>query len=215
MNIEQAELYNRIQRFRLDDAEAKLPFSQRLARENGWTIRYTQRVMAEYKKFAFLAVVAGHPVSPSKAVDEAWHLHLLYTRSYWGYFCPKVLQVPLHHEPTQGGSSERDKFDSWYAKTLSSYEAWFGQVPPADIWPSVLGQAQRSRQVRSWGSNVLPTLKHQVGRRAIAVFAFLFTLAITSFTPSIASSIGTNIATNISNPLDFAGAEFLGFYFYL
>ena len=59
----------------------------RLASENGWSREYAVRVMQEYRRFAFLAVAAGHPVSPSDAVDQAWHLHLVYTRSYWDEFC--------------------------------------------------------------------------------------------------------------------------------
>lgn len=82
INSQQAELYQRIQAFPLDTADARLPFSQRLARDNGWTIEYTHRVIDEYKKFIFLAVVAEHPVTPSDQVDQVWHLHLLYTRSY-------------------------------------------------------------------------------------------------------------------------------------
>lgn len=78
-------------------------------KENGWSHRYAQRVMEEYKRFTFLAVVAGHPVSPSDPVDQVWHLHLSYTRSYWQDFCPNILQTPLHHEPSRGGRSEQLK----------------------------------------------------------------------------------------------------------
>ena len=45
----------------------------------------------------FLAVVAGHTVSPSVEVDQAWHLHLVYMQSYWREFCGEVLQQPVHH----------------------------------------------------------------------------------------------------------------------
>jgi hypothetical protein len=95
------------------------------------------RVFEEYRRFAFLAVVAGHPVTPSDAVDQAWHLHLLYTRSYWEDFCPHVLQRPLHHHPTAGGPRERVKFQGWYRSTLASYRRYFGSEPPVDIWPAV------------------------------------------------------------------------------
>ncbi|HAZ44167.1 MAG TPA: TIGR04222 domain-containing membrane protein [Cyanobacteria bacterium UBA11369] len=135
MNTQQAELYQRLQAFSLDAADASLPFSKRLARDNGWTIEYARRVIDEYKKFMFLAVLAGHPVTPSDQVDQAWHLHLLYTRSYWEEFCPNILQTPMHHGPTQGGIKERRKFDNWYNKTLASYEQFFQQSPPVDIWP--------------------------------------------------------------------------------
>ena len=37
----------------------------------------------------------GRHIGPSDEVDQAWHLHLVYTRSYWGEFCPNVLGKPL------------------------------------------------------------------------------------------------------------------------
>jgi hypothetical protein len=80
---------------------------------------------------------AGHPVTPPDAVDQAWHLHLLYTEDYWKRFCPEVLQQELHHTPTAGGESERTKFRDWYGRTLASYQAAFGEPPPEDIWPGV------------------------------------------------------------------------------
>jgi hypothetical protein len=81
MNAQQIDLYERIQAFSLDQPDDGLSFSRRLARDNGWSLEYAQRVIEEYKKFAFLAVVAGHPVTPSDQVDQVWHLHLTYTRS--------------------------------------------------------------------------------------------------------------------------------------
>src|SRR5688572_28429037 len=135
MKTEHADLLQRLEKFSLDSADASFPFSSRLAKENRWPLAYSHRVIAEYKRFAFLAVAAGHPVSPSEAVDEAWHLHLTYTQSYWKEFCPQVLQMPLHHQPTKGGSAEKEKFEDWYARTLQSYRIFFGE-PPADIWPS-------------------------------------------------------------------------------
>ena len=110
MNQAESSLYQRIQAFSLDDANAHRKFSQRLARENGWDDIYTQRSIEEYKKFIFLAVTARHPITPSDRVDIVWHLHLLYTQSYWGEFCQQVLQHPLHHTPSLGGSSEQAKY---------------------------------------------------------------------------------------------------------
>ena len=93
-------------------------------------------MIGEYKRFCFLAVTAGHEVTPSDAVDQAWHLHLTYSRDYWERFCPEVLGMPLHHGPTAGGSAEQERYFEQYAQTLKSYEAAFGKVPPADIWPA-------------------------------------------------------------------------------
>ena len=134
--IEQRELYERIVAYEFDQPGSTVPFSQRLARENGWSRGYTARVITEYRRFVFLATIGGHPVSPSDDVDQAWHLHLLYTKSYWKGFCGELLQRPLHHEPTQGGPMERDKFVRLYRDTLGCYRTVFGHNPPADIWPT-------------------------------------------------------------------------------
>src|SRR5688572_7963740 len=114
---------------------AALTFSDRLARENGWSSDRAARVIEEYKRFCFLAATARHPVTPSDAVDQAWHLHLTYSRDYWERFCPTVLRCALHHEPSEGGAGERQLFFEQYAATLKSYEHAFGQRAPEDLWP--------------------------------------------------------------------------------
>jgi hypothetical protein len=129
-------LWIRISRFELDEPGSSLPFSMRLARENGWSRNYACRVIEEYKRFCYLAVTLDHPVTPSDPVDQAWHLHLLHTKSYWDVFCPNILGQPLHHSPTRGGAEETKKFRQWYTQTLSSYERTFGP-PQKDIWADV------------------------------------------------------------------------------
>jgi hypothetical protein len=94
VNVEQ-QLLTKIEAFSFDQLGTNFAFSQRLAKENGWDIEYTNRVIQEYRKFVFLAVVAGHMVTPSEQVDQVWHLHLTYTHSYWDEFCPNVLGQPL------------------------------------------------------------------------------------------------------------------------
>jgi hypothetical protein len=129
-------LWHTLERFEVDDDPAcALPFVARLARENGWPREHAARVFDEYRKFLYLAVVAGHPVTPSDDVDQAWHLHLAYTRSYWDDLCGRVLGRPLHHGPTQGGSAEDRKYESWYQATLESYWRVFGMAPDSRIWP--------------------------------------------------------------------------------
>lgn len=110
-------------------------FSARLARENGWTRAFTARVIQEYRRFLLLAAQAGHAVTPSETVDQAWHLHLVYTRSYWQRLCGGILGHPLHHEPSIGGLEEGAKFQAQYERTLASYRRVFGAEPPPDIWP--------------------------------------------------------------------------------
>jgi len=129
-------VWQRISRYEFGPAQAALPFAARLARDNGWSAGRTARVIGEYRRFAFLAATGEAQVTPSDAVDQAWHLHLTYTRDYWERFCPDVLGRPLHHGPTAGGPDERNRFFAQYADTLARYEAAFGAPPPSDIWPS-------------------------------------------------------------------------------
>ena len=131
-----ASLWSRLEAMQLDAPGASLTFTKRLARENGWSPSRARDVVAEYRRFLYLAARAGHPVTPSDAVDQAWHLHLVYTRHYWGVLCPDVLGFELHHGPTLGGAREQSKFGDWYERTLESYRATFGE-PPAGIWPGV------------------------------------------------------------------------------
>lgn len=128
-------LRERIELFELDEPDASLPFTSRLAREQGWTHAFAARVVMEYRRFIYLAVTAGHPVTPSEAVDQAWHLHLVYTKNYWHVLCRDILGEELHHQPTFGGPGEGAKFSAWYARTLASYQIAFCAQPPADIWP--------------------------------------------------------------------------------
>lgn len=150
-------LWKRIEDFSVDVGDEQLTFCRRLARENGWGEAFAQRVFDEYKRFLFLACEAGHRVTPSDEVDQAWHLHLVYTESYWKHLCEDVLHRPLHHGPTKGGAAENAKFEDWYAKTLASYERIFGEKPPRDIWPIAevrFGDARRFKRVDT-GRHVL------------------------------------------------------------
>ena len=87
-------LWEEIADFELDQIESGLVFSERLARENGWTLPYARRAIREYKRFLYLAVTVEHVVCPSDAVDQVWHMHLTYTRSYWDELCGGI--VSLH-----------------------------------------------------------------------------------------------------------------------
>lgn len=129
-----AQVRRRVESYRLDNPGDLIPFSARLAQQQKWSAGFTARAMREYLRFAALAVAAGHPVSPSKAVDEVWHLHLTDTRRYWGEF-REVLGRDLHHEPSRGGPDEVRKHARMYRETLASYRRLFGETPPADLWP--------------------------------------------------------------------------------
>lgn len=170
MTATSSDLYARIVAFPIDEGAPDLSFAARLARENGWPARFAGRVVAEYRRFVYLAMTAGHPVTPSEEVDQAWHLHLTYTRSYWDRLCGETLGRPLHHGPTRGGAAEATKYTEQYDRTLASYRAAFGEDAPADIWPPAARRfgadlhAVRVNTARNW---VIP--KAPVRRTAAAV----------------------------------------------
>lgn len=136
MNHEQLKLWNEIKNFELDEPEISFSFTDRLARENGWTIEYSIRAILEYKKFIFLLTISSQPLTPSDQVDQVWHLHLLYTQSYWEDFCENTIKRKIHHGPTKGGATEKANFTNWYEQTKELYLKTFHSEPPNDIWPS-------------------------------------------------------------------------------
>lgn len=136
MTPHQLDRWQKLENFAFDAPNATATFESRVVGESGWTRATARRAIAEYRRFLLLAAEAGHPVSPSPAVDVVWHAHLLYTRNYWDALCRDVLGRPLHHEPATGDSADAAKLDDWYARTLASYAAIFGEPPPADVWPA-------------------------------------------------------------------------------
>jgi uncharacterized protein (TIGR04222 family) len=174
MTSEQADLWQRILDFSIDGPElGALTFARRLARENGWSDSQAERAILEYKRFVFLAHSAGHQVCPSEQVDQVWHAHLTYTRSYWDRFCEEVLGRPLHHEPTRGGPAEAAKHEQMYESTLASYRRLFASAPPADLWPPGairFGEDAQHRQVNTQRNWVVPKRPF---RRALGALTLL------------------------------------------
>lgn len=139
-------LWLALEKFEVDAGDETLTFIQRLARENGWSISFARKVFTEYKKFIFLAIISPGQVTPSDQVDQAWHLHLSYTQSYWNDLCGRILPRPLHHGPTKGGPAEDDRFWQQYEDTLSLYRQAFAQSAPSEIWPSARERFHQKNQ---------------------------------------------------------------------
>jgi hypothetical protein len=134
-------LWQALQAMRVEAEGAPLGFTAKLAQKTGWSRAYAERVAAEYRRFLYLAATASNAVTPSEAVDEAWHLHLTYTRHYWDELCARILCRPLHHDPGDGGAGDAERHRLQYRETLRLYAATFGEAPPPDIWPSAAAQA--------------------------------------------------------------------------
>lgn len=194
-------LWNKLKAYEIDDPSSALRFSERAARDNGWSLGYSRRVIEEYKKFLFLAKRAGHIVCPSDAVDQIWHMHLTYTRSYWEELCGEVLESPLHHGPTKGGKEEKERYFNLYKKTLASYEHWFGEKPPTDIWPSV-----EQRFGRDLNFVRVNTQQHWI----VPKFSRGQVVAGTA-----GAGLMIPLAQLAANPLDWRGPQFLALFFSL
>jgi len=131
------EAHRRLLNYHIGPEDIELTFNQRLAHENGWSHGYADYVVEEYKRFAYLCTHSNQVCTPSKDVDQAWHLHLTYTTDYWNKFCPKLLGKELHHGPTIGGMEDEMKYRQHYIETLQLYESVFGRKPPSNIWKDV------------------------------------------------------------------------------
>jgi uncharacterized protein (TIGR04222 family) len=199
----QRALWQRLRAHDFAPADDPLHFTARLAREHGWSLADAAAAVEEYRRFCFLAAVAGHGVTPSSAIDEVWHLHLTYTREYWSAFCPDVLGFDLHHEPTRGRLGEGARFRDDYARTLASYETWFG-APPERWWP---GTHARFADTRRW---------RRVDLRQVMVLPRprLAWFAATAGVLALALTGGRALAQDLG-PLDLAGESFLTLYLVL
>ncbi|MEM9631187.1 MAG: hypothetical protein AAGA50_07665 [Pseudomonadota bacterium] len=158
--MQNPDLWNRICSAHPDTLEADFPFSARLARENGWTHDFALQVIEEYLRFAYLSQISPSVVTPSEDVDQAWHLHLTFTKHYWVPF-REALGGALHHMPTTGGAGQAAFFRDAYDKTLALYVQEFG-TPPEDVWPSAdirFSKGPRYRRVNANGVWVIPKPK--------------------------------------------------------
>jgi hypothetical protein len=112
-----------------------LSFAAKLAGEEDWSVTHAEAVVEEYRRFLYLAATGAGAVTPSEDVDQAWHLHLGYSRHYWDVLCGTILKRPFHHDPGAGGADEDARHRAQYRDTLQRYRAVFGVVPPPAIWP--------------------------------------------------------------------------------
>ena len=191
MNIQELTTWTRLSRLDLDATDVAFPFSARLARDNGWPREFAAEAIEEYRKFCFLAVHAGHPVTPSDEVDQVWHLHLTYSRHYWDTLCRDTLGRPLHHGPTEGGAAEDDKFRDWYDNTLASYRRYFGE-PPKDLWPKADERFdERHEFVRIDRRDVMTLDRALLKRGALAALASGSVLAVANAIAQADGAVGS------------------------
>lgn len=160
MTMQQAELWEKIKDFKIDDSGSSFTFTDRLMRENDWSLEFAIRAVFEYKRFMFLICATDSPKTPSDEVDQVWHLHLIYTQSYWEDFCQNTLGRSIHHGPTRG-SEQKSLFKNTYLDTLETYRELFEEEAPQDLWPPEEKRFGSLRFTRINRSNywVIPKIK--------------------------------------------------------
>ena len=200
------KLWESLSNFSLDNPEASFSFSDRLARENGWTVDYSKRVIDEYKKFIYMSVVSGKSLTPSDEVDQAWHMHLIYSYSYWVEMCKNLLNgFNLHHGPTKGGVVEKKKYNNQYNETLDFYLDEFGHEAPSDIWPDDKTRFSKVNYKRVSMHDNLVINKGRVKKYFVNLLTILFAL----FTGALFLSSGS-AATEESIDLKILAYSVLG-----
>lgn len=126
----------------LENMEMPKGFKNKLSQKLGITEALADRYIVEYKKFVYLITQGkGQMLTPSEQTDQVWHLHMSYFDHYHYHMNVlfKTQKQPgriLHHNPTEGGDSQAQKWDDCYKKTLDFYQTVFEQEPPSDIWES-------------------------------------------------------------------------------
>ena len=154
-------------------------------------------LIREYLRFAYLAWTTPEGATPSKSVDEAWHTHILFTRSYHA-FCEAAGGAYLHHQPGTGKGDEARFRDAYY-RTLDRYRREFGE-PPAAWWPddrlklaSSVESPTQSGGIERWAVRILNALLVLVIPIAILGATFRFGPGGTSGLTWIAMGVGTAI----------------------
>jgi hypothetical protein len=197
-------IWQALAQMRIEPPGAALGFTRRLARENGWSRGHAEAVMTEYRRFLYLAATGTTEVTPSDQVDQAWHLHLAYTRHYWEELCARIIGRPLHHGPTAGGASEGRKYRALYAETLQRYRDTFGEEPPSDIWPpSDIRFGTRYQWVDRTRHYLLP-------RKAVSIAGMAGGAALLAACTALVAKTAQPVApTPVDQVLDFAfGSSF-------
>jgi hypothetical protein len=116
------------------------PILSRYIRDHQVSPDEASRRGRELKRYLLLCAShpeQSYPIGP--ALDDLWHTFLLFTREYHE-FCG-VLGVFIHHAPHDATS--RDAVSSLRSLQVlrMQYHAMFGEDPPADLWPTGVGQS--------------------------------------------------------------------------
>jgi len=174
------ELWERLKNFQVRDKDDDYSFIERVSVENNWSFDYASSVYQEYLKFIYLHCISSVPVTPSDEIDQVWHLHLVYTHSYWQDLCKNILGTDIHHMPTRGGENENTKFLQLYKSTMQRYKEEFGNAPPDNVWPDPEKRFGNYLGFKRINTNKNLIINHSIVRKATIVSSLSLLLAACS-----------------------------------
>ena len=102
------------------------PVIRRIAKDKRIRRRSAERRFTEMLKFLDLCATSSQPIAPPPKVDDAWHVFVLFTRSYAAY-CERRFGFFIHHDPTDTRDPEA------YARAYELATARFNP-PDRRIW---------------------------------------------------------------------------------
>src|SRR5688572_28383144 len=95
----------------------------------------------DYRRFLCLHMMFPRAsLSPTRAIDEFWHRHILDTRTY-ALECDRLFGAFFHHDPYFGlrSAEERESLKEAHDELATLYEEYYG-TPLLDVddvsWPS-------------------------------------------------------------------------------
>jgi hypothetical protein len=105
-------------------------FEDCLRKKGDWTDESARRITEGYRRFLYLKALSGEPITPSQAIDMAWHLHLSFPADY-AALC-KALGRDVPHLTGLSPDEQAQAYD----RGLALYAAEFDRAPHVDLWPS-------------------------------------------------------------------------------
>eukprot|EP01084_Bolivina_argentea_P194311 333361_1 len=92
----------------------------------------------EYAKFLYLKLKCNdfnHTLlSPSKQIDDIWHLHILFNRKYFE-FCRIYGGALIEHDPN--AKFDIKEYKKRFKNTHKKYKEYFHIKPPQSVWDNI------------------------------------------------------------------------------
>lgn len=192
--MQHQDLWDCLLNFEFDNPKENYGFTLRLATENKWTLNFTKGAILEYKKFMYLAAISSRMVSPSQAVDEVWHMHLLFSKSY-SKLC-LYLGKTIEHIPSTHNHSEKQTFTNARNLTKELYELHFGKQP--ELYWNYQNPLD-SLQLKPAKIAIINLKQYTVAGVVVAVVLSFFLLKYTSTNISGSAFIGLTLIAGMAS----------------